>query len=138
MTGPGRDHVVVISHALWQRRYASSPGVIGVSITVDDAAYTIVGVLRPDFNLFGTTRSYDIWMPFVMTPGNSRMDHSVLGFGKPKSGLSPRSVEAEMNALMGDLERKNPTESDEASGRCRWTAMVVEFLRQIGQRMLRS
>ena len=77
---PGRDHVVVISRALWQRRYASSPGVIGVSITVDDAAYTIVGVLRPDFNLFGTTRSYDIWMPFVMTPGNSRMDHSVLGF----------------------------------------------------------
>lgn len=53
---PGRDHVVVISYALWQRRYASSPGVTGVSITVDDAAYTIVGVLRPDFNLFGTTR----------------------------------------------------------------------------------
>ena len=43
---PGRDHVVVISHALWQRRYASSPGVIGATITVDDAAYTIVGVLR--------------------------------------------------------------------------------------------
>ena len=53
---PGRDHEVVISHALWQRRYASSPGVISVSITVDDAAYTIVGVLRPDFDLFGTTR----------------------------------------------------------------------------------
>jgi hypothetical protein len=47
--------------------------VIGVSITVDEAAYTIVGVLRPGFNLFGTTRSYDSWMPFVVTPGNSRM-----------------------------------------------------------------
>ena len=106
---PGRDHVVVISHSLWQRRYASSPGVIGATITVDDAAYTIVGVLQPDFNLFGTTRSYDIWMPFVMTPGNSRMDHSILVFGKLKSGLSPRSAESEMNALMGDLERANPT-----------------------------
>jgi putative ABC transport system permease protein len=99
----------VISHALWQRRFASSPGVVGATITVDDAAYTIVGVLRPDFNLFGTTRSYDIWMPFVMTPGNSRMDHSILVFGRLKSGLSPRSAEAEMNALMGDLERENPT-----------------------------
>jgi putative ABC transport system permease protein len=48
-------------------------------------------------------------MPFVMTPGNSRMDHSILVFGKLKSGLSPRSAEAEMNALMGDLERENPT-----------------------------
>jgi putative ABC transport system permease protein len=106
---PGRDHVVVISHALWQRRYGSAPGVIGTMITVDDGVYTIVGVLPPDFNLFGTTRSYDIWMPFVMTPGGSRADHSILVFGKLKSGLSPPSAEAEMNAVMGDLERENPT-----------------------------
>jgi putative ABC transport system permease protein len=107
--GLGRDHVVVISHALWHRRYASSPTVIGATIMVDDSAYTIVGVLRPDFNLFGTTRSYDIWMPFVMKAGESRMDHSILVFGKLKAGQSPRSAEAEMNALMGDLERENPT-----------------------------
>jgi len=106
---PGHEHVVVISHALWQRRYASTPGVIGTTITVDDNTYTIVGVLRPDFNLFGTTRSYDIWMPFVMTPGSSRMDHSVLVFGKLKADTSPQSAAAEMTAVMGDLERENPT-----------------------------
>jgi putative ABC transport system permease protein len=106
---PGHENVVVISHALWQRRYASSPGVIGKAITVDDSVYTIIGVLRPDFNLFGTTRSYDLWMPFVMTPGSSRMDHSILVFGKLKSAVSPPSAEAEMNAVMGDLERENPT-----------------------------
>jgi putative ABC transport system permease protein len=105
---PGRDQVVVISYALWKHRYAFAPGVIGTTITVDDSAYTIVGVLRPDFNLFGTTRSYDIWMPFVMTAG-SRMDHSILVFGKLKSGLSPPSAEADVNAVMGDLERENPT-----------------------------
>ena len=106
---PGRENVVVISHALWQRRYASSRAVIGKVITVDDRVYTIVGVLRPDFNLFGTTRSYDIWMPFVITPGGSRMDHSTLVFGKLKSVASPASAETEMNTVMGDLERENPT-----------------------------
>jgi putative ABC transport system permease protein len=106
---PGHENVVVISHSLWQRRYGASPGAIGKAITVDDRSYTIVGVLRPDFNLFGTTRSYDIWMPFVITPGGSRMDHSVLVFGKLKSGISPRLAEAELNAVTGDLERENPT-----------------------------
>jgi len=106
---PGRENVVVISHALWQRRYGSSPGVIGKAITVDDRVYTIVGVLRADFNLFGTTRSYDVWMPFVMMPGSSRMDHSILVFGKLKSVAAPASAETEMNAVMGDLERENPS-----------------------------
>ncbi|HXC44896.1 MAG TPA: ABC transporter permease [Candidatus Dormibacteraeota bacterium] len=106
---PGRDKVVVISHALWQRRYSSSPDVIGTTITIDDGSYAIVGVLRPDFDLFGTTRSYDIWMPFVMTEGGSRMDHSILVFGKLKAGASPQSAEAEMDTIMRDLERENPT-----------------------------
>ena len=37
-------------------------------------AAAIVGVRRPDLSLFGTTRSYDLWMPFEMTPGSSRSD----------------------------------------------------------------
>jgi putative ABC transport system permease protein len=126
---PGRDYVVVISHALWQRRYASSPGVIGATIMVDDGAYTIVGVLRPDFNLFGTTRSYDIWMPFVMTQGGSRMDHSILVFGKLKASASPQSAEAEMNTVMGDLERENPTGEQRNIRVVRLRASQVETIR---------
>ncbi|MGC2694410.1 MAG: ABC transporter permease, partial [Candidatus Angelobacter sp.] len=126
---PERDHVVVISHALWQRRYASSPGVIGAAITVDDGTYTIVGVLRPDFNLFGTTRSYDIWMPFVITQGGSRMDHSILVFGKLRAAVSPQSAEAEMNTVMEDLERENPTGEKRNIRVVRLKASQVESIR---------
>ena len=126
---PGHENVVVISHALWQRRYASSPGVIGKAITVDDRAYTIVGVLTPDFNLFGTTRSYDVWMPFVTTPGSSRMDHSILVFGKLKSAISRASAEAEMNAVMGDLERENPTGEQRSLNLVRLKDSQVERIR---------
>jgi putative ABC transport system permease protein len=125
----GHENVVVISHALWQRRYASAPSAIGKAITVDDSAYTIVGVLRPDFNLFGTTRSYDIWMPFVMTPGSSRMDHSILVFGKLKSAISPPSAEAEMQAVMGDLERENPTGEQRSISVVRLKDTQVEHIR---------
>ena len=42
---PGHDHVVIISHAFWVSQFASDPGVIGKSITLDDEPYTIIGVM---------------------------------------------------------------------------------------------
>lgn len=56
---PGAPPVTLISHALWQRRFAGDPAVVGRTVTAysgdrpDDAeVFTIVGVLRPDFWFF--------------------------------------------------------------------------------------
>jgi putative ABC transport system permease protein len=38
-------HVVVLSHGFWQRRFGGDPGIVGRGITLDDQAYSIVGVL---------------------------------------------------------------------------------------------
>src|SRR5687767_1900110 len=44
---PGTAAVAMIGHALWTRRYAADPGVVGRSVTLNAQAYTIVGVLPP-------------------------------------------------------------------------------------------
>ena len=55
----------MISDALWQRRFARDPAVIGSTMTLDSRDYTIIGVLPPDFRFafFGPT--IDIFAPRV-------------------------------------------------------------------------
>jgi putative ABC transport system permease protein len=42
--------VVVLGHALWQRRYGGDPAIVGRSIRLDGADYTVAGVLPPGFD----------------------------------------------------------------------------------------
>jgi putative ABC transport system permease protein len=45
----GGSPVAIISYDLWQRRFGGAATVLGRSITVDQAPYTIIGVTRPEF-----------------------------------------------------------------------------------------
>lgn len=44
---PGRNSVVVLSHALWQRRFGSDPGIVGRNIMLGGRAHEVIGVLSP-------------------------------------------------------------------------------------------
>src|SRR5262245_7889972 len=57
---PESEAVVILSHGLWQRRFASSPTIVGRSILLNDAAYTVAGVLPRDFE-FGS--GADVFVP---------------------------------------------------------------------------
>jgi hypothetical protein len=48
-THPGGNPVVVISHPYWQQELAADPSVIGRAITVNGTAFTMIGVMRPEF-----------------------------------------------------------------------------------------
>jgi putative ABC transport system permease protein len=43
--------VVVLSDALWRRRYGSDPGIIGRTLSLDDRPYVVIGVLPPEMRL---------------------------------------------------------------------------------------
>ena len=54
--------VVVISHGLWQRRYGGASDIVGRTISINDEAYEVIGVMPPNF-YFMPSREIDIWMP---------------------------------------------------------------------------
>jgi putative ABC transport system permease protein len=54
MTGEdteGRDRVVIITDSLWKRRFSADPAIIGKTIMLDSAGYSVVGVLPAGFQL---------------------------------------------------------------------------------------
>src|SRR6266576_5982527 len=49
-TLPGRYRVAVLSHSMWQNRFGSDPNVLGRTIQLSGAAYTIIGVMPAGFS----------------------------------------------------------------------------------------
>src|SRR5271157_5306581 len=63
---PGGPPVVILSEALWKRRYGGDPSVVGKGITLDGTTYTVVGVLPATFVIPDRFKSdYDLWVPLA-------------------------------------------------------------------------
>jgi len=62
----GGHPVAVVSYAWWQQRLGGDPAAVGKTITIDNIAYTIVGVAPKEF--FGTSvgSAPDLWIPLAM------------------------------------------------------------------------
>src|ERR1019366_8590972 len=63
---PAGDPVIVISHGLWMRRFAGSPGVIGRHVTLDSQDYTIIGVTPAAFRFGLLGANTEIYAPRVI------------------------------------------------------------------------
>lgn len=116
---PGRDDVVVVSHALWQRRYGGDPNLIGKVITLGGHDRTIIGVMPQDFQsnvLF--SGQYDVWAPLV--PGgllrDNRRSHLLAVIGRLKPHATIAQAEAELGALAAGVEQRNPGVDDPGLG----------------------
>ena len=68
-----REHVVVISHALWQSLLQGRADVVGQPLDVGGEAATIIGVMPASFDFPAGTAA---WTPFLDDPGSSRTAHN--------------------------------------------------------------
>ena len=104
----GGHAVAVVSYSWWTQRLGQDPNAVGKTITIDDVAYTIVGVAPREF--FGTTvgNAPDMWVPLAMEkqlpPGhwdgrNSESVQSLFLVGRLKDGVSPEQASAAVNLL---------------------------------------
>ena len=62
---PGAGNVAILSHALWQDRYAGDPAIIGKSVRANGVPYTVVGVMPQGFQF---PESDAIWLPMEQDP----------------------------------------------------------------------
>jgi putative ABC transport system permease protein len=111
------QRVVVISHALWQRRYAGDPGIVGrtISMTGQNAAastsgvkYEVVGVAPASFVFL--SRDDDYWVPMQFSPEEAavRGNHFLNVVGRLKPGVTVASANEDIGAIAKRLSEEYP------------------------------
>lgn len=73
---PGAERVIVISEALWRRKFGASEQVLDIRLILNDESYRIIGVMPYRFRLTGEKES--LWLPY--DPQSNLGDTSVRGF----------------------------------------------------------
>lgn len=101
----GAAPVVILGNGFWRLRFSASPSVIGKSIALQGASYTVVGVLPPNFTFYGPPR--DVYTPLGQWSDPSfrdrRIDMSAHSFGRLKSGVALAQAQADMNDVARNL-----------------------------------
>jgi putative ABC transport system permease protein len=105
---PGQNRVVILSHALWQRRFAGDASIVGKTITLNGAGFQVVGVMPAGFQF--PTREDQFWMPIAFTPQQAarRGSHYLQVVARLKDGVTLQQAQAEMSAIAGRLQQQYP------------------------------
>ncbi|HKD91476.1 MAG TPA: ABC transporter permease [Terriglobales bacterium] len=106
----GAAPVVIISGGLWQRKFGSSPDVLGRTMLLNGASYMIIGVVPADFSFYGNQR--DVYTPIGQWSDPSfrdrRISVSARAFGRLKPGVTVEQAQADMDAIARDLAAAYP------------------------------
>jgi putative ABC transport system permease protein len=107
---PGGAPVVLLSYALWQRRFGGQNSILNQTITLNGKGYTVIGVMPQDFAF--PTR-VDMWVPVGQLSGDpnwqQRGNHPGLyGVGRLKPGVTQAQAQADMNNIAANLQKTYP------------------------------
>ena len=104
----GANHVVVLSHGLWQRRFGSDPGIVGKSITLNGEAYTVIGVMPAGFQFL--SEDVSMWVPIAFTPQQAaqRQSHYLKIVARLKPGVTLERAQSEMSTIAARLQQQYP------------------------------
>jgi predicted permease len=111
---PGAHPVVVISYRYWSRRFASDPGVVGKTISLNGSPFTIIGVTPPEFFGAAVGEAPDLWAPWMMlaqlSPGSSVQQYSNNPLYPVLARLKPEVSEQQARTRLTELLRQTALE----------------------------
>ena len=116
---------MVISHALWQRRYGGDPGIVGRTIVMSGrlalatSTHEVVGVAPPSFVFL--SREIDYWVPMQFSPEEAatRGNHYLNVVARLKPGVSVEAADSDMQAIAEAPQRAVSGHQSRSRGRGR-------------------
>lgn len=121
----GAENVLVLTHALWQRRYGGSPDVIGRRVMVSERPFTIVGVMPPEVEC---PHGVEAWMTLATIASTTKPDfqegvrRDVDLIARLRPGATIEQAASELAGLTSRLEAEGPP--DTVRG---WTPVVRPY-----------
>jgi putative ABC transport system permease protein len=113
----GAPRVAMISEALWRRRFASDPNVIGKHVMVNALDVEIVGIAPTPITLLAPG---DLWVPLNASADPRRLNHVVSAIGRLKSGVTLEQAQTEMDSVFRGVAAEAPEIKD-------WGIRLVTF-----------
>lgn len=108
--GEGAAAVAVISHRWWRQRFGSDPEIVGKSIKIDGAPFTIVGVAPEPFFGLGTGVTQDVTVPLSARPlfRTIKLDDRKRSWlriiGRMKDDVSLEQAQAQLETLWPNVQ----------------------------------
>ena len=102
---PNSANSAVISDRLWRRTFDADPRVIGRTITFSDEAFTIVGVMPPEFEF--PLSQEEMWIPLRLNAGSTGALEVV---ARLKAGVTAAQAQGAMQIVARQLEQREPRE----------------------------
>src|SRR5262249_1122652 len=116
---PGAAGVVVLTHGVWQRYFASNPNIVGQNVLLNGQGFTIVGVMPRGFKGTAAIGGPDMWVPMathdqalagvLQEMYNDRRFLNLNAVGRLKPGVTIDQARAELNNIGSQLEHDFPT-----------------------------
>jgi putative ABC transport system permease protein len=105
---PGGPRVVLISHGLWQRRFAGDPGIVDRAIVLNGEKCTVVGVMPAGFAY--PSHDIDLWTPMAFTSQQltERGAHYLQVVARLRAGVTLAQANAGLQVLCKRLARAYP------------------------------
>jgi putative ABC transport system permease protein len=110
-TRAGNDQVVVLSHALWSRRYGEDPGIIGRRIVIQGVTREVIGVMPRAFSYPGGA---ELWLPIApdaemwREPTSARNALWLSVIGRLRTEASLQRADAELAGIMARVAEEFP------------------------------
>jgi putative ABC transport system permease protein len=135
----GHQDLVVLSHRLWQRRFAGARDVLGRTVRLDDQLCTVVGVMPPGFEFpRGSEHPQDptraegteLWRPLALSPEMRKNfgNNSLSMIGRLKPGISATAAQSEIRAI-----EVRVMQAVAGAGASEWGAVAVPYLENMVQ-----
>jgi predicted permease len=112
---PGKDRVVILSHALWQQKFGGLPAVIGRWVTLEGESRQIIGVMPSGFQLASSKAQF--WVPLHLDPraiGAYWGSGFMPVFGRLRTGVTIAQARAEVQADLPQIREMFPWKMPDA------------------------
>jgi putative ABC transport system permease protein len=105
---PNGTRVALISQDLWKRRFASDPGTLGKTVSLDGEAHTVIGIVGDISALRAYVPFSDVYVPFQIDPNSSDRGAYFDVVARLKPGISLDQARARLRASTGEYRAKFP------------------------------
>jgi predicted permease len=104
---PGAPPVAVLDYGYWQRMFGGAANVVGRTIRLNNAVFTIAGVADPGFTRLTPGKSVDLWVPLIQAKtlgiswggGSDANSWWLTVVGRLRPGVSRAQAQAAVNLL---------------------------------------